>query len=419
MINRISVVLLCWLVFGLSGTAQGQEWTRFRGPNGSGISPETELPAKWTAEDYDWKVAIPGVGHSSPVIWKDRIFLTGFDEDNGQRIVVCLNSKDGSQVWKKTSEGEKHRKHRRNSFATSTPVVDAKHLYVSWGSPADYTVTAYHHDGKIVWRKDFGPFKSKHGFGPSPILVDDLLVLAGDQDKRGYLLAVNKNNGKVQWKIPRKSGNATFSTPCVFQPEGKKKEIIFTNWKRGITSVDAKTGKINWEVSCFVPNKAERAISSPVVAGDLVLGTCGFVTKQKNLVAMRPASVSKNGKPVEVWRYQKAVSYMPTPLPIGNRVFLCSERGVATCLDAKTGKVIWQKNLPNTEFYASPVCAGNNIYCTATNGEVFVFEAADTFRSLGRMQLRERVSSTPAIAGGRIYFRTLRHLISIGGKAKN
>ncbi|MGF1578155.1 MAG: PQQ-binding-like beta-propeller repeat protein [Gemmataceae bacterium] len=417
MTNRCSLVLLTFLAIG--GTALGQEWTRFRGPNGSGISPASTLPTQWTRKDYDWKVAIPGIGHSSPVVWKNRIFVTSFRPDNGQRIVVCLDRNDGHQLWKKIDSGEKHRKHKRNSFATSTPVVDATRLYVTWGSPSDYLVKALDHDGKLVWEKDFGPFKSKHGFGPSPILVDDLLVLAADQDKKGYLLAVNKTDGSVKWKIPRKSGNATFSTPCVFHPEGKKKEIIFTNWKRGITSVDPQTGKINWEVSCFVPTKPERAISSPVVVGDLVLGTCGFVTKQKNLVAMRPASVSKSGQPEEVWRYQDKVAYMPTPLPIGNHVFLCSERGVASCLDAQSGNVVWQKNLANTEFYASPVSAGKAIYCTATNGEVFVFEATTKFRPLGRMELREKVASTPAIADGRIYFRTQKHLISIGGKSKN
>src|SRR5262249_40497647 len=155
-----------------------------------------------------------------------------------------------------------------------------------------------------------------------------------------------------------------------------------------------------WELSCFAPKMQERSVASPVIAGDLVLGTCGFVTAQKHFVAVRPEGDSAK----EVWRLEKAVSYLPTPLVKDGRIYLCSEAGIATCLAAATGKLLWQERLGNN-FSASPVSAGNQIYCVADDGTVYVLAAAEKYQLLGKNSLGEPTQSTPAIAGGRIYFR--------------
>jgi outer membrane protein assembly factor BamB len=186
--------------------------------------------------------------------------------------------------------------------------------------------------------------------------------------------------------------------------------LVFTNWQHGITAVNPVTGTVAWELSVFDTRKQERAIASPVVAGDLVLGTCGFVTAQKHLVAVRPGTDG----PREVWRLERAVSYLPTPLVKGDLVFLCSERGVATCLQAATGTVVWQERLP-AEFSASPVCAGERLYCVSNDGDVYVLAASATYRQLARNALGEPTQSTPAVASGRLYFRTASHLMCLGG----
>lgn len=394
--------------------ATAQEWPRFRGLNGTGLS-DAKLPAEWTEKDYHWKVELPGVGHSSPVLWGDKVFVTSGDGKTGQRIVSCLSTADGKTLWTKEWEGKPYPTHLRNSIATSTPAVDAERLYLCWATPESYTVMALDHAGKELWQTDLGPYKSQHGFGASPIVHEGLVIVLNQPDGDGELVALDAASGKVQWKTPRQGKNATYSTPCVYQPAGRPAELIFTNWQHGISGVEPRTGKVNWEISVFEVTKQERAIASPLVAGELILGTCGFVTAQKHFVAIRPGNGDRGEQPREVWRLERAVSYLPTPLVKGSRVFQVSEQGIASCLELETGKVVWQERVPGA-YSASPVCAGEHIYCVSNDGDVLVLKAADEFEQLARNRLGEGTQSTPAIAGGRIYFRTQGHLISLGRK---
>jgi outer membrane protein assembly factor BamB len=407
--------LFLTIVVGLArGSAQqltsANEWTRFRGPNGSGIGVATDLPVTWTEKDFLWKVSLPGKGNSSPVLWGEKIFLTAGDNKTGKRIALCVHADSGKLLWRRDFDSATYKLHQRNGIATATPTVDARHVYLAWATPAKYTVMALDHEGKTVWEKDLGPYKSQHGFGVSPIVHEDLLILPSDQDGGGSLFALDTATGKTRWQVPRKSGNATYATPCVYQAGNRPAEIVFTNWQHGITAVDPRSGKVTWEISTFEPTMPERSIASPIMVGDMVLGTCGFVTAQKHHVAVRPTD---NGKAKEIWRVEKAVSYLGTPLVKGRWVFLFSEKGIGTCLEASTGKVLWQERLDGN-FSSSAVCAGEHIYCPADNGEVVVIAAKDTYRLLARNPLGEATQATPAIARGRLFFRTSGHLLCIG-----
>jgi len=398
------------VVLALTASGSAQEWIRFRGPNGNGIGQGT-LPVQWTDKDLNWKVALPATGNSSPVLWGERIFITAGDKSTGRRHVLCLQAADGKTLWSRQFDARAYKMHTRSSIASATPTVDKDRLYTSWATPDKYLVLALDHQGQTVWEADLGPYKSQHGFGPSLILHEDLLIAPNDQDGGGSLIALDAATGKVRWQLPRQPKNATYSTPCVFLNHGRA-ELIFTNWQHGITAVDPQTGKIAWELSVFDTKQQERAVASPVVAGDLILGTCGFVTAQKHLVAVRPASGTQPAQ--EVWRLEKAVSYLPSPLVKGDRVFLCSEQGITTWLERATGKEIWQQRVPGS-YSGSPVLAGDHIYCVSNEGDVLVLAAADKFQQLGRSSLGEPTQSTPAIAGGCIYFRTNTQLISLGG----
>ncbi len=408
---RMSHLVPCLTLLALVCQAPAQEWPRFRGPNGTGAASAPGIPTAWTEKDYNWKVALPGVGHSSPVVWGEKIFVTSAEPKTGKRILLCLSTRDGKTLWSHESDARAYKIHRSNSFATSTPVLDAERVYVLWVTPEQLTATAYSHDGKETWHADLGKFKSQHGAGVSPIRFDDLLIVPNDQDNGGSVIALEAATGKVRWQTPRQSKNATFSTPCVFQPAGKPPELIFTNWQLGVTALDPKSGKTAWSASVFDTKTQERAIASPVVAGDLILATSGFVTGKKEFVALRPGPDG----PKEVWRMDRAVSYLPTPLVKGDRIFLCTETGIASCLEAATGKVIWQERLGGN-FSASPVSTGPYIYCLASNGDVTVLQAGDEYRVVGKSSLREPTQSTPAIAGGRMYFRTEKSLFSLGGR---
>jgi len=408
---------LCLIVFPLLLTvcpsAGAQEWTRFRGPNGAGVSAAAAIPLQWTDKDFNWKLALPGSGHSSPVLWGERLFLTAGDSKTGGRLVLCVDATEGKLLWKQEYAGKSYKMHLRNSVATATPAVDAERVYVCWATPAECIVQALDHAGKKLWQVDLGPYPSQHGFGISPILHDGTLFVYYQPDGDGALVALDARNGDVRWKLPRQGKNATYATPCVYQPAGRSAEIILTNWQHGITAVDAKSGKVSWELSVFDTSKPERAIVSPVLAGDLVIGTCGFITAQKHLVAVRPGDAGKGEMPREVWRVEKFVSQMPTPLVKNDRMFLLSEQGIASWMRTDTGKVVWSERIPGT-YAASPLCLGDRLYCTATDGKVVVLAAADDFKELARSELGEATQSTPAVAGGRIFFRTEKHLVSLG-----
>ena len=266
--------------------------------------------------------------------------------------------------------------------------------------------------GKDVWQVELGPYTSQHGFGSSPILYEDLLILCNEQDAKSFITAVEARTGKEVWKLPPHRANATYSTPCVYQGAGRAAEIVFANWQHGITAVEPRTGKVAWEISCFEPKKAERAIGSPIIAGDRVIASRGFVTAQKHFVAVVPTN---DGKAKEVWRVEKAVAHLATPVVKGDRIYSFTEQGIASCIDAASGKVIWQERLDNV-FAASPVIAGDAIYAVDLSGEVVVVEASDTFKLLSRNRLGQASQSTPAIAAGRMIFRTEGFLMARSGR---
>src|SRR5436190_12559985 len=197
-------VVLLWV---LGAPAIAQEWTRFRGPDGSGVAAAgADFPAKWSDRDIRWKIDLPGVGHSSPVLWDDRIFVTCGDEQTGTGMLICLNASDGSVRWKRDYESENYRHHGENSYASSTPAVDAERVYLCLMQPRQLRVVALDHDGKDAWSADLGPFVTQHGGGHSPIVFDDLVVVANDQDGPGSsIVALDRRTGEKRWTSPRKS----------------------------------------------------------------------------------------------------------------------------------------------------------------------------------------------------------------------
>jgi len=394
--------------------ACAENWPRFRGPNGAGVSNTVTIPVRWTAKDYNWKIKLPGRGHSSPVVWGKRLFVTSGDDKTGVRTVLCLHADDGRQLWTRDFPGAVSGRHEDNSFASATPAVDERHVYVAWGNAKEYLVAALDHDGAEIWRTDLGPFRAGHGFGPSPIVHDDLVVLANDQDGASSAVALERATGKLRWKVPRRS-KSSYATPCVFQPCGRPAELIFVSWEHGITALDPATGRTRWERDIFSKGHMECTIASPIVAGDLVIGTSGWLGVKYETVAVRPYG---NAKATESrYRLERLAPLVPTPLVKNDLLFLWNDRGVIACADVRTGELHWRERAPGS-FYGSPVCAGDKLYCISREGEVVVVAANKQFQLLARNPLGEGSHSTPAIAGGRMFLRTFTHLISIGGKAQ-
>jgi outer membrane protein assembly factor BamB len=413
--TRARAIAGCLLALVLAGPCAAQEWTRFRGPNGSGISAATTVPVSWTEKDYHWKVDLPGRGHSSPVLWGDKVFVTSGDEATGKRILLCLSTRDGRRLWTREFPGPKHAKHTDNSFASATPAVDGQRVYTCWGSPQDFLVLALDHAGQEVWRADLGPFRSGHGFGASPIIHENLLIVPEEQDGRGAVVALEWATGKVRWKVARRT-QLGYATPCLFQPAGRPAELILNSYEHGITALDPRTGRLAWEVDVFSKGHVEGAIASPVVAGDLVLGTCGWLGVKYETIAVRPYPRPEGAAPATAYRVTRSVPLVPTPLVKDDLLFLWTDGGIVTCAEAGTGEKLWMERVPGT-YYASPVWAGGHLYSVSREGDVVVLAASRAFRLEARNPLGEGSHSTPAVAGERMYLRSFTHLLSVGGKA--
>lgn len=391
-----------------------QEWSRFRGPNGSGVSLDTILPARWTDRDYQWRTALPGIGHSSPILWSDRVFLTAGDETSGRRFVLGIHAGDGRRLWTREFDAERHGKHALNSFATATPAADARHVYVSWATPRAYVVLALDHDGRDVWRADLGPFQVGYGIGASPVVHDDLVIVPNEQDRTSELVALDAATGKVRWRVARRS-KATYITPCVYRPKQRPAELIFTSWEHGVTGIDPATGRTNWELDIFAKGHIETGIASPIVAGDLVIATCGWMGVRKEVIAVRPPLRSGDASPPRpLYCIDRSAPLCTTPLVTGGLLLLWSDDGIVTGADAATGEVHWRERVAGT-FYGSPVAAAGHVYCMSAEGDIVVLAASRQFRLVHRQSLGEGSHSTPAIGGGRLFLRTFTQLLAIGG----
>jgi outer membrane protein assembly factor BamB len=399
-----------WTVSGMA-----QEWTRFRGPNGSGVSPATTIPVQWSEKDYRWRVEFPGVGHSSPVVWGDRVFVTSAKADGGALIVRALRAGDGQTLWSREFPVAAYPKNKFNSYASGTPAVDEKRLYVTWTQPDHYWVAALDvRDGGQLWRYDLGPFAAEHGSGASPIVFGEMLIVPDDQNGESSIVALDRSRGTPLWKAPRLGVRAAYSTPCVFQPAHGAPQVIVTSSSEGVTSLDAATGKLNWALPLF----KNRVVSSPVLAAGLIVVTSGSGGGGLQFFAVRPGDPARAIKPAVAYEIKKGtlpLPYVPTSVSDGRLLFLFGDQGVVSCIRAAGGEPCWRERV-DVKFFGSPVLAGDRLYCVARDGQMVVLAAAERYRLLARFDLGEASNATPAIAGGVMYLRTISHVMAIGGK---
>jgi outer membrane protein assembly factor BamB len=381
------------------------------------VSDTQGIPAQWTDGDIRWKARLPGEGISSPVAWGDRLFVTSAEPAVGQRHLLCLSDADGQELWRQSQSFQVYKKHTVNTFATSTPAVDAERVYQVWQSSEASALLAFTHDGKPAWKFDLDPFSEGHGGGVSPIVWRDLVVVACDQQGPSYLVAVDRRTGELRWKTPRRSKRAGYATPCVYQVPGLPDALVFSEWKHGITGVDPQTGSVLWEIDCF-GDETERAIASPIVAGDVIFGTCGFATSDKHCVAVRPSAAGGKSQVSELFRIERGAPHLPTPLAYQNRLFLWTEKGIVSSARLDNGHVVTTKRIGGN-YSASPICIDGRLYAVSDEGEVVVLKADDSLEELARNQLDEPSRSTPAVSGGRLYLRTMSQVLCIRGSREN
>ncbi len=402
------VCLVAFVV--LCGMASGQEWTRFRGPDGTGMGNGESIPVSFAEADYLWKVKLPAPGHSSPVLWGDRIFLTCSHDANEQREVVCLDAKSGTTLWSTKMPFTPYRHNRQNSFAASTPAVDAERVYVNWISGEQFVALALDHEGNTLWRREMGEFRATHGAGASPIVLGGLMIVGNDNKETSFLAGLDGKTGETIWQIKRNSKMTSYITPAVYRPKDSTPEVVFVNEANGMTGVDPVSGEMKWESDKLFTLKS---VASPVVAGGVIFATAGAGGAGRQSAAVRPGDRLADRGSTVAWKLDRDLPYVPTSIAIDEHLYILSDLGVMTCVVAATGEPVWQEDL-DAKFYASPVCVNGRIYVVTRGGEVIVLEAGPEYKLLAKSTLPEKTDATPAIANGRMYIRTLNHLICIG-----
>lgn len=424
------LTLLALFVLSAFQITEAQEWTRFRGPNGTGVSDATTIPVEFAGKDFNWKIKLPGSGHSSPVAWGDRVFLLCADHGDATRYAICVNAESGEVEWQRKFESDVHHLHDRSSFASSTPAVDEERVYFGWSTPVKTTLIALTHMGDVAWEKDLGRWQSQHGFGTSPIVYNDKLILHNSQQASGlkegekpgasFMMAFDRRTGDELWRTPLKSVNVCYSVPFIYSPPGGgPNELVCTSTGNGVFSIDPETGKFNWSThdNSEEPTFSMRTVASPILAGGLVFGSTGSGAYAGNyVVAVQPGKDAKI-----VWQQKNTgdfkAPYVPCLLERDGAVFMLYDRGFVTCADAKTGEIHWTERRTGGDFNGSPVLVRDKIYAMDEAGFCWVIAAdKNEYKLLAKNDLGEGSHSTPAVSGGRMFLRTFSHLICVGGE---
>jgi outer membrane protein assembly factor BamB len=410
--------LLGMLVAGVFvAPATAQNWPGWRGPSGDGIVHETGFPTSWSDKDIAWKTPIPGKGHSSPIVWGDRVFVTSCIEGDNpkdkaaprERILVCVDRRKGSIIWQKTVVTAKLEScHNENSYASSTPATDGKLVFVTFLDDPKVVVAAYDFDGNRVWRKSPGEFQSQHGFCSPPILYKDLVIVNCDQDgfkqsKPAYIVALDKETGEEKWRIDRPNRIRSYTPPFIAEAAGKM-QMVLTGCKT-VASYDPDTGKQIW----LINGPTEQFVASMIFHKGYFYLTAGFPTY--HVMCIKPDGTGNVTKTGIVWHETKCAGYVPSPVAHGDNIFLVKDDGLASCRDALTGEEKWLERL-GRHHHSSPVQADGNLYFIDDDGICYVVKASPAFQVVAKNPLGEACFSSPAFSRGQIFVRGAKHLVA-------
>ncbi|MEO7319430.1 MAG: PQQ-binding-like beta-propeller repeat protein [Chthoniobacteraceae bacterium] len=395
--------------------ASENEWPQFRGPTGQGISAAVKVPVAWsTTTHIAWKVEVPGRGWSSPVLSRGRLYLTAaIGGDDGAALTLhalCIDAASGRTLWDtevfQPDPAAAQAMHKKNSPASSTPIVAGERLYVHFGHMG---TAALDLSGEAVWRQTDLKYPPVHGAGGSPVLAGDALVFSCDGERDPFVVALDAATGAIRWKTARNSPakkQFAFSTPLAISVGGVQE--IISPGSGFVGAYDAKDGREIWRVGY---GEGYSIVPRPVFAHGLLFVSSGFDAPV--LHAIRPEAASGDVTATNVaWSNRKAAPHTASPVVDGDEIYFVSDAGIATCADARTGEVHWSERLGGG-FSASPVAAEGRIYFQNEAGVGFVVKAAKKFKLLATNDLAERSLASCAVADGTIFIRTEKQLWKI------
>ena len=436
---RKSAWIVLWSL--LLTSAYAENWPGWLGPDGLGISSEKGIPTQWDLDkNVKWKVAVPGLGHSSPIVWGNRIFVTtaassdpnadnwakGFpmagrspDTAEIEWQVLCLDRDTGKIIWKQTAARgiPVNFRHLKNSYASQTPVTDGTHVYAFFGDQGMY---CYDFQGNLIWSRDLGNFKMKAEWGTasSPVLFENLVIQTCDQETgESFIAALDKKTGKTVWEQGREE-KSSWGTPYLYL-QGDRPELI-VNATTAVRSYDPATGKLLWE--CRGP-ATSITVPTPTASNGLIYVSSGYIAeKTKPITAFIPGAngdiTLKEGETESdaiAWRQMAAAPYIPSPIAYGDYVYVLYDQGFLACYEAKTGKEVYGKQRigTGTNFSASPVVVGERLFLFSEDGDVYVMKTGPDFELLAKNSIGEGMMATPAVSEGMMFVRTVKHLYCI------
>jgi outer membrane protein assembly factor BamB len=424
-------------------------WPSFRGPSASGVSDGQHLPATWngiTGDNIRWKVVVPGLAHSSPIVWGDRIFLTtaissrpdatfkpglygegtaSEDRTSHRWVVMALDRHTGKTIWERTaySGAPREKRHIKATYANSTPATDGRYVVAFFGSQGLY---GYDVNGKELWKRDLGVLNAgaydlpeyEWGNASSPIIYRDLAIVQCDTQGESFVMAVNVRTGETVWRTGRKE-LPSWGTPTVVVPSGTLRPELITNASNFVRGYDPLTGAERWRLG----GSSKITAPTPIFARDVIVVASGRAP-ERPIFAIRPGGTGDitpeegaQSGPHLVWRKTGRGSYMPTPLVYGEILYILGNAGLFDAYDLQTGREIYRQRLlhQGSGFSASPVAADNRIYLSSEDGEIFVVRTGSTFEFIVKNPMGEPLMATPALAGGSMYVRGEKHVFAIAG----
>lgn len=424
-----------------AGVLHASHWPGWRG-DGNGVSGDAAFPVAWDATNIRWKTPIPGRGHSSPIVWGQKIFLTTSIEgeqiperlkkpehmlgtevfihpdmvshDRRQTMkVMALDARSGKVLWEQTAyDGPvKDGRHKKSSFASATPVTDGRMVYVFFGTEGLY---AYSVDGVLKWKQDLGEIRTLGlGYAASPVLADNVVIVQCDEDngEKSFIAAFDKTTGRQVWRQPRKV-QSSWASPIVVESGGRS-EVVAAG-SEFVIAYDPKTGRELWRTKGVESN----AVPSPVHGNGFVYVTAGYPAKAVLAIPAGwrgPSGPAASG-PSPAWTLARGTAYVTSPILVGGNLYLSTDRGPLTNVDAKTGAVLYEGGripVPAT-FIASMVAFGDKILQSSEDGDVFVIQAGPEHKVVATNKLGEPIYASPALADGIIYIRGEQHLYAIG-----
>lgn len=407
--RNLSVIIVS-LVFMSQTVVRAENWPNWRGPNGDGTSSEINLPTKWdSTTNVLWKVPVPGVGHASPIVWGDRLFTITAIPETQEKILLCYDCKSGDLLWQVTVlKAPLENKHGDNSYASGTPATDGTYIYVSFADSADVVVAAYDFTGKQIWLQRPGTFSSPHGYSCSPVIYKDKVIINGDSKGDAFVAALSRADGHTIWKIRHEKPALSYSTPIFREIAGRMQMIFCGNQE--VASYNPDDGSRYW----YVNGPSQEFCASPVYSEKAGLVFISSSWPQRHLLAIKPDGQGDVSNSHIVWRSTNGAYYVPSPVCVGNYLFTTMTNGLVHNIEAATGNIIWKESLGRQ--YPSAVLADGLVYMPNDVGIITIIKPGPAFESIAKNAIGETMFASPAISNGRIYLRGTKHLFCIGLK---